>query len=235
MLTKEEIEYLFIFCRKHYVQYYDVQVELVDHLANAIERELQDNADLKFNAALDKVYKSFGYGGFAALVKEKEKAAVSYSRKLFWTQFVKQFHWPAILTLLVVFMTCFTLLQLSNAKAISIVVIIVLLTAFLLLLIKSLSFAQMLKRTGKKFVQFNSSGLVSLFMMPFNVLNIANFFLKDQWLGKEVESSGIGAHLTISFCITSYIAFAIAGYKVIDYMNTHVRNNFPEVFQTSIS
>mgnify|MGYP000193300158 CR=1 FL=1 len=41
MITEVQYESLFAFCRKHYVQYYDVQVELVDHLAEAIEEKLK--------------------------------------------------------------------------------------------------------------------------------------------------------------------------------------------------
>ena len=37
-LTKEQIQQLYKFTRQHYVEYYDVQTELVDHLANDIEQ-----------------------------------------------------------------------------------------------------------------------------------------------------------------------------------------------------
>ena len=37
-LTEHQINELYIFTRKHYVYHYDVQTELVDHLANDIER-----------------------------------------------------------------------------------------------------------------------------------------------------------------------------------------------------
>jgi len=36
-LTKNQIDELYKFTRKHYVYHYDVQSELVDHLANDIE------------------------------------------------------------------------------------------------------------------------------------------------------------------------------------------------------
>ncbi len=36
-ITEQEINQIFDFTKKHYVEFYDVQVELVDHLANAIE------------------------------------------------------------------------------------------------------------------------------------------------------------------------------------------------------
>jgi len=40
-LTESQIEQLFTFTQKHYVDWYDVQTELVDHLANGIEEYLQ--------------------------------------------------------------------------------------------------------------------------------------------------------------------------------------------------
>ena len=36
-LTETQIENLYKFTRQHYVYHYDVQTELVDHLANDIE------------------------------------------------------------------------------------------------------------------------------------------------------------------------------------------------------
>ncbi|WP_320240732.1 hypothetical protein [Tenacibaculum sp. 1B UA] len=37
-LTDQHIEQLYKFTRQHYVEHYDVQTELVDHLANDIEQ-----------------------------------------------------------------------------------------------------------------------------------------------------------------------------------------------------
>jgi len=42
-LNVYQIEKLYDFTKKHYVDYYDLQTELVDHLANAIETEWQSN------------------------------------------------------------------------------------------------------------------------------------------------------------------------------------------------
>jgi hypothetical protein len=40
-LNQEQIEALFRFCEKKSVRYYDLQVELVDHLAERIEEEMK--------------------------------------------------------------------------------------------------------------------------------------------------------------------------------------------------
>jgi hypothetical protein len=40
-LTTSQIDKLFTFTRQHFVEYYDLQSELVDHLANSIEAQEQ--------------------------------------------------------------------------------------------------------------------------------------------------------------------------------------------------
>jgi hypothetical protein len=45
-LSSTQIEKLYAFTRQHYVEYYDLQTELVDHLANAIEAQWEENPGL---------------------------------------------------------------------------------------------------------------------------------------------------------------------------------------------
>jgi hypothetical protein len=45
-LTTEQIEQIYLFTRQHYLEWYDLQTELVDHLAVAIETEWQENPSL---------------------------------------------------------------------------------------------------------------------------------------------------------------------------------------------
>ncbi len=84
MLNDKQISYLFTFCQRHFVQYYDVQVELVDHLANAVEEEIENDPKLSFEKTVNKVHRSFGVMGFAPLVAEKQKLAKKQSKKLFF-------------------------------------------------------------------------------------------------------------------------------------------------------
>ena len=50
-LNKEHISQLYKFTRQHYVEYYDVQTELVDHLANDIEQIWEEQPQLSFQQA----------------------------------------------------------------------------------------------------------------------------------------------------------------------------------------
>lgn len=71
-ITEQEIKLLFDFTKKHYVEFYDVQVELVDHLANAIEAQWEENPKLSFEDALQIEFKKFGIFGFTGLVKKNK-------------------------------------------------------------------------------------------------------------------------------------------------------------------
>lgn len=59
-LTTEEIESLHKFCEFHGVKYYDVQIELVDHIACTIEAMWSTEPQLSFDEALFIVLKQFG-------------------------------------------------------------------------------------------------------------------------------------------------------------------------------
>ena len=80
-LSKEQIAMLFTFVEKKGVRYKDVQYELVDHLASAIEEDMNADKNLNFEAALKSVYSKFPITGFDKFLREKEKAMLSYWRR----------------------------------------------------------------------------------------------------------------------------------------------------------
>ena len=96
MITEAQYESLFAFCRKHYVQYYDVQVELVDHLSEAIEEKMQANPKLSFEQALEEVYAGFGIKGFADIVATRMQMVSKKSRNQKWKLFFSYFTLPKI-------------------------------------------------------------------------------------------------------------------------------------------
>lgn len=59
-LTEEQIDQLFAVCEKYEVKYYDVQIELVDHIACTIEEVWTTEPQLSFEEALFIVLKEFG-------------------------------------------------------------------------------------------------------------------------------------------------------------------------------
>lgn len=95
-LSEQEIEKLFRFCEKKYVRYYDLQLELVDHLAARIEEEIEKDPKLSFDGALEKVYKGFGIFGFAHIVRDREKALFKSHNRLWWKAFRSYFTLPKL-------------------------------------------------------------------------------------------------------------------------------------------
>ena len=72
-LTENQIQALYKFTRQHYVEYYDVQTELVDHLANDIEQIWEENPNISFEQARDQSFKKFGIFGFMEIVEQRQR------------------------------------------------------------------------------------------------------------------------------------------------------------------
>jgi hypothetical protein len=72
-LTIQQIDQLYVFTRQHYVEWYDLQSELVDHLANAIEQVWEQNPNSTFGEILNTEFQKFGVFGFMDVVEERQK------------------------------------------------------------------------------------------------------------------------------------------------------------------
>ena len=110
-LTETHIQELYTFTRKHFVYHYDVQTELVDHLANDIEEIWVTQQHLSFQEARDKSFKKFGIFGFMDVIDAKQKQM----NKRYWKiiiRFVKEwFSVPKVLTTSIVFLLFFIILK----------------------------------------------------------------------------------------------------------------------------
>lgn len=113
-LTQEQICYLYEFTRQHYVEYYDLQTELVDHLANSIEEQWQENPKLFFETALNIEFKKFGIFGFMDVVEKRQKALSKKYYKLIWKHFIEFFKLPKII--LTIFLIQLVYLILKNCS-----------------------------------------------------------------------------------------------------------------------
>jgi hypothetical protein len=90
-LTAEEIDEVHEHCYFRQVKYYEVQIELVDHLASLIEETWKTRPELPFDDALYLVDEQMGGDkGIFDIGYEKEKTIRSRYRKQIW-QFVGSF------------------------------------------------------------------------------------------------------------------------------------------------
>lgn len=117
VLNESELSALHSFVRSKYVEYYDIQIELVDHLATEIEGIWMKDENVSFESALSSVYKKFGIYGFSYIVLRKQLAVPRQQRHFWWQEFQTFFKLPrvglsAIILLLVFVVYCQTTINL---------------------------------------------------------------------------------------------------------------------------
>ena len=115
-LTTPQIEDLFKFTRKHFVYHYDVQSELVDHLANDIEEIWNEKPYLSFKDARDTSFKKFGIFGFMDVIEAKQKQMNKRYRSILWRFFREWFTMPKVMTTLAVFLSLFMVLKIQYSE-----------------------------------------------------------------------------------------------------------------------
>ncbi len=99
-MQKEKIEIIKKYLRQNGVKYYDVQAELIDHFATAVENEQRHNPGLGFKEALHHAHQNFGgQDGFRKFM-EKARDHVGKKTWLLVGKTVLRFlSWPyAVLT-----------------------------------------------------------------------------------------------------------------------------------------
>ncbi|MFD1292932.1 hypothetical protein ACFQ5N_03695 [Lutibacter holmesii] len=106
-LNSYQIQQLYTFTRAHFVEYYDVQTELVDHLANDIEQIWQEQPHLTFEDTRTISFKKFGVFGFMDVVEARTKALNKKYWKLVWGFFKEFFKIPQVISTAVIFMVIY--------------------------------------------------------------------------------------------------------------------------------
>lgn len=112
-LTKEQIDLLYAFTRKHYVEHYDLQTELVDHLANDIEEIWKKHPDYSFSEARNVAFKKFGVFGFMEVVEQKQKQMTRKYWKILFGFMKEWFELPKIVLTISAVVLCYYLLQIK--------------------------------------------------------------------------------------------------------------------------
>ena len=113
-LSERQIQELYTFTRKRLVEHYDLQTELVDHLANGIESQWKTSSEVPFNEALANEFKKFGYFGFKAIVKKRKKVMLKKYRGLILRFYKAYFQLPKILLVIGLSLLLFVFLQFLN-------------------------------------------------------------------------------------------------------------------------
>ena len=123
-LTDTQIQNLYKFTKQHYVEYYDLQTELVDHLANDIETMWLSQPQLSYEGAKNKAFKKFGVFRFMSVIEKHQKTMSKRYRKYLWRHLKEWFEIPQIITTVVIFVSFYTLFSLEISPYIFIALLI---------------------------------------------------------------------------------------------------------------
>lgn len=208
-LTKEHIADLYKFTKLHYVEWYDLQSELVDHLANDIEHIWNDNPNLSFDEVKNKSFKKFGVFGFMDIVEKRKSYLNKRYWKLIWQEFKGFFDIPKIIFTfsLIYFMTL--LLQFTNYNKWFIFSFLILIFIFpFYSVIKNNEILKInYKKTGKKWLfeenMATLGGFSIILNLPFQIiLNLKDNSFNLSNNGTWAFASSIVIYSIILFLIT---------------------------------
>lgn len=103
MLTNEQIQQLKQYCLKSGVPYYEVQVELVDHMAEWMEARLQTSG-ASFEKVFPELKLAFSPKILRQIQTEKEKHILRAYLQLLKESWLAFFTWPKILVLICLYL-----------------------------------------------------------------------------------------------------------------------------------
>lgn len=123
ILTKDEVEVLFYFCENEDVYEYDLQVEIVDHLASSIEDHWKINPETTFEEAVENLYSKFGWKEFRKLKKQIARQLKRKFRRILLQNFIEYFRLPKIAITALLFIMLFSLLQMVDNNSLVIILL----------------------------------------------------------------------------------------------------------------
>lgn len=224
-LTSEQIDRLYQFTRQHYVEWYDLQTELVDHLANAIEQQWQENPSLDFEEALQIEFKKFGVFGFMDVVEKRQAALNKRYNKIVWKHFKAFFTIPKIIgTFSAVGIFFYMLMNLSKQAGIIInsFLVFAILFFWYSIIIKRIKYNKTAKVSGKKWllkeIIFGYSTFAGLSYLPLQFIINVNF-----------DNIGILKALIISsITVFLYLIEYIILFEIPSKAEKYLEETFPE-------
>ena len=187
-LSPDQIQKLYDFTRQHYVEYYDLQTELVDHLANAIEEQWQENPKRSFEETLQIEFKKFGVFGFMDVIEKRQTAMNKKYNKIIWKHLKEYFKIPQIIGTFSAIGILFYLLKMSLISVIAITIIgfIGLALFFISIFYLAKKRKKQEEKTGKKWlfkeIIYGNSTTLGLIQFPIHLFPRIDTELVGFWL-----------------------------------------------------
>lgn len=222
-ITSIQIEQLYTFTRQHYVEYYDLQTELVDHLANGIEQQWIENPALSFDDALHNEFKKFGIFGFSDVVDKRRWELEKKYHRLIWKHFLRFFTTSAVWKPTAMILMFFLVLKtVQFAPAIFTGAILVgTFAVFYLMIFNRKKYREKDRRWLFQEIILSYGGVICFSTVPFQImLRMTNnaLLFENFWL-----TLGVSLFL-VSYGIVNYIIYKVIPDKAQEYL----KETYPE-------
>lgn len=221
-LNEQQINQLYLFTRRHFVEWYDLQSELVDHLANSIEDRWKENPKLTFEEALELEFKKFGIFGFMDVVDERRRFLSKKYSRIIWKHYKEFFRLPKIiLTVSSMYFLYFLSEKLQDTQYLYLSILAIIGIAFTIES-RKIHKAQKLKEkeTGKKWFfeqMVDAFDVYPITLLPMQLINLS------VTIGEEGWHRGIaifGAILLVLFALLQYVHWKIVYPKIVQEMGS---------------
>jgi hypothetical protein len=225
-LNQEQIERLYQFTRQHYVEWYDLQTELVDHLANSIETQWQQNPKLSFEDALQVEFKKFGVFGFMDVVEKRQASLNKKYNKIVWNHFKEFFTIPKIILTFALVFGLFSFFKYFYFEQLLYIIMFGLfLIVFSYLYLENKKIKKRKKVTEKVWlleqIIFSYGAFSSILIFPFHAVNFIS--------NKSVSVPNDYVLFTFSFIIVSVYLISFIIVKIIpSKAEEYLKATYPE-------
>lgn len=197
-LVKEEIQFIDNYLIKNGVNYWDVRLELLDHIVSAVEDKMK-NKGISFNEALIEVHRGFGntgntFGvglnsifdkalysdnkGFNKFTLSKQKELGRKLRKQIWRTVSGNFKTTKFLLECIVIILSLAIVVQYSEKAALILGIAFIFVPYTYILFYSINKKFIRKSLNMSLVTNQLFGLVMLVQLPLNTMNL--FYDKEE-------------------------------------------------------
>jgi len=219
-LTKAETQELFDLVERHAINYYDVQIEIVDHYASAIEEIWGNEPDLSFIAAQKRVYREFW--DFKTLEEQKRIALEKQYKSALWKGVKEWFSFPKIVFSLILFLIVFQIIS-TNVFASNILFQAIFYWTIFGCFYRVVHFTKLESKWKAKVLQYETIGTATVFSQVFGILAI-------QWTNTEWV---FPMDLIVSIAIVCWILCQIIGHQLAQEQLVLIEKNYPNLLKSN--
>lgn len=208
-LNKSEVEYVENYIERTGTNYIDVQMEVLDHVASAVEDIKDRDGAIDVKDAVQEVHKSFGIFGFDGFVNDVIHGMNEKYTKLFWSNFrsfLSLKYFPILIIAVVLFYKIQVLVNNPN-------------TIFAFSTICMLSFTGIkitmnsINKPYRRFLAYKVSNsylaYISLFFMIFNLL--LKWVANVEYLKVNIQ------FLLAAVMLVLFIVYIVSGIKTANF------------------